>query len=105
MGLDKCTPGKWHVRFLGGENDGENDFFVESRKQEGQAYGIEIMMDDYGNHNNYPREQRLADAKLIAASKGMYEALVNISQMSDVGSFEKAITDIKRIASEALPKL
>lgn len=89
--LDKCmrrlqftkvnksniSGGNWAVRFLGGEDTGDNDFFVEApnlNKPE-LGYGIGILMDDYGNHNGYPREQRLADAKAISAIPEMIEAL------------------------------
>lgn len=69
------TRGEWKVRFL--NSDPDSDFFVEAANP-GKPYGIEIMMDDYGDHNGYPREQRLADAKLIAAAPKMLEALKEI---------------------------
>ena len=58
------TKGEWKIRLFP-EGD---DFFVEApnlNKPE-LGYGIEIMQDDFGTHNGYPREQRLADAVLIA---------------------------------------
>ena len=58
------TKGEWQLRLF---PDGD-DFFVEApnlNKPE-LRYGIEIMQEDFGTHNGYPREQRLADANLIA---------------------------------------
>ena len=58
------TKGEWKIRLF---PDGD-DFFVEApnlNKPE-LGYGIEIMQEDFGTHNGYPREQRLADAVLIA---------------------------------------
>ncbi len=60
----EITKGEWKIRLFP-EGD---DFFVEApnlNKPE-LGYGIEIMQDDFGTHNGYPREQRLADAVLIA---------------------------------------
>ena len=71
------TPAKWKIRFHGGKDDGENDFFVEAKNNNMPqlSYSIEILGDDYGDHNGYPRCQRLADAKLIAAAPDLLEAL------------------------------
>lgn len=63
------TKGDWCVKFLstGGIDDGDCDFFVHA--QNGVlSYGTEIMMDDFGEHNGYPRDQRLADATLISCA-------------------------------------
>ena len=58
------TKGEWRIRLF---PDGD-DFFVEAPNlnKPQLGYGIEIMQDDFGEHNGYPREQRLADAILIA---------------------------------------
>lgn len=78
--MSKHTPGEWKVRFMGGPDDGENDFFVEAKNNNKPelGYGIEILGDDYGDHNGYPREQRLADAQLIACAPEMLEALKEV---------------------------
>ena len=72
----KHTPGEWKVRFFR-PSDPESDFFVEANNNNMPqlGYGIEILQDDYGDHNGYPREQRLADAKLIAAAPDLLKAL------------------------------
>ena len=65
MSNKKNTQGEWIVKFMG--DDKESDFFIEAPCPIPDIpYGIEIMMDDYGDHNGYTREQRLADAELIA---------------------------------------
>lgn len=61
----KGTKGEWSVRFMTGSDDGENDFFIHAPNEK-LSYGTEIMMEDFGEHNGYPRKQRLADAELIA---------------------------------------
>lgn len=63
----KPTPGPAKVRFFR-PDDPESDFFVEAPNtlMPELGYGIEVLMDDYGDHNGYPREQRLADANLLA---------------------------------------
>lgn len=58
-------------------DDGENMFFVEAdnNNMPELGYGIEIIMEDFGDHSGYIREQRLADALLIAAAPELLEAL------------------------------
>lgn len=72
----KFTPGPWGVRFLN-ESQPEEGFFVEApnNNMPELGYGIEILMEDFGEHNGYPLEQRLADARLIAAAPEMLEVL------------------------------
>jgi hypothetical protein len=70
----KGTPGKWYVQFMDKENP-ESDFWVKSDENPKVHYGTDIMQDDYGEHNGYPREQRLADAKLIAESPELLKQL------------------------------
>jgi hypothetical protein len=75
----KHTPGPWKIRFMG-SGAIEDGFFVEAKNNNKPelGYGIEIMMEDAGDHNGYPLEQRLADAKLIAAAPELLEALQNL---------------------------
>ena len=68
------TPGDWYIQFMN-RDDEESDFWVKSDENPVVHYGTDIMAEDYGEHNGYPREQRLADAKLIAASPKMYEMI------------------------------
>lgn len=48
------------------------------------------------------RENHEANAKLIAEAPEMLQALRLIAYMSDPGSYEKAINEMKRIAIEAI---
>lgn len=72
----KGTPGPWKVRFMNNGQE-DSDFFVEAKNNNRPdlGYGIEILGDDYGDHNGYTHEQRLADASLIAAAPELLEAL------------------------------
>ena len=81
--MSKHTPAPWEVRYFRTENP-EYGFFVEAKNNNipELGYGIEIMMDDFGDHNGYPFEQRLADAKLIAAAPELLEALKQIANTS-----------------------
>lgn len=67
------TKGNWYVKFMH-EDDPDSDFWVKSDVNPKVHYGTDIMCDDYGEHNGYPREQRLADAKLIAAAPELLAA-------------------------------
>lgn len=73
------------------------DFFVEAanNNRPDLGYGIEIMMDDFGDHNGYPREQRLADAHLIAAAPDLLEAceraLSIFKQLAEVGKYPEML--------------
>lgn len=87
----KHTPGPWKVRFINPINPSEGDFFVEAKNNNmpNLGYGIEILGDDYGKHNGYPREQRLADAKLIAAAPKLLSLLKKLMN-AHLGPADKA---------------
>lgn len=78
----KHTPGPWMVRFMN-EDLPEDGFFVEAKNNNMPelGYGIEIMMEDFGEHNGYPFHQRLADAILISQSPDLLEALATSQQI------------------------
>lgn len=56
----------WNIRFLRADEP-EDGFFIEAKnyKMPQLGYGIEIMQEDFGEHNGYPFTQRLADANAI----------------------------------------
>lgn len=80
----KHTPAPWEVRFFD-KSEPESGFFVQAKNNNKPelGYGIEILQDDFGEHCGYPIEQRLADAKLIAAAPELLEALVEAKKELD----------------------
>ena len=73
----KHTPAPWYIQFMN-ETDPDSDFWVKSDYNKVVHYGTDIMQDDYGEHNGYPREQRLADARLIAAAPELFQKLYQV---------------------------
>lgn len=98
---NKHTPGEWKVRFMR-PDDPDSMFFVEAPNNNKPeiGYGIEIMMDDYGDHNGYTREQRLADAYLIAAAPVLLKTLKEVL----VGMIGKLPTACKESIESAIKK-
>jgi len=101
----KHTEGPWRIQFMA--DDETEDFWVKSDFNEVTGYGTDILCDDFGNHVGYTREQRLADAKLIAAAPDMLEAL------KDAKSFifniqapvhEGTIEDLRSKINDAISK-
>jgi len=73
----KGTPGEWYIKFMD-KNDPDSDFWVKSDSNDVVHYGTDIMCEDYHEGNGYTREQRMADAKIIIASKPMLKALLEL---------------------------
>lgn len=102
------TKGEWRIRFMNAQNedDGECDFFIEATEPKNQIGKIEIMMEDFGEHSGYPRDQKLADAKSISMAPKMLETLKEILDLatltgvirSDIGN--KARNIIKEIEDD-----
>jgi len=82
----KGTQGVWKVRYMNATNtdDGKCNIFVEAPEPKNQIGKIEILMDDFGEHSGYPREQKLADAKAIQMIPQMMELLSYIREGEDV---------------------
>jgi hypothetical protein len=99
----KHTPGPWKIRFMG-SGAIEDGFFVEAKNNNKPelGYGIEIMMEDAGDHNGYPLEQRLADAKLIAAAPELLEALIAAKKLAEFQGLET--TETYNIINSAITK-
>jgi hypothetical protein len=100
----KHTPGPWKVRFMGGKDDGENMFFVEAKNNNKPqlGYGIEILGEDFGDHNGYTRMQRLADAKLIAQAPNLLHALQEIIRHTDHAQLSPLMESVMKQASEVV---
>lgn len=83
--ISKHTPTPWRVRFFGfeGKDNGDNEFFIEAdnNNKSELGYGIEILQEDFGDHNGYPREQRLADAYLIVDLVNKYKIRNHVTKV------------------------
>lgn len=73
--LKTIAPTKnWRIRTPDGVPDGF--FFIEADLENpGKHYPrLEVMQEDYGRHNGYDRNTRMADAKLIVAAPDLLKA-------------------------------
>ena len=68
----------WRIREV---SDGF--FFIESDLPNVQKNGhyprIEVMQEDFGEHNGYTREMRMSDARLISNAPGMLDFINRLS--------------------------
>lgn len=100
----------WRIRTF--SDDKNSMFFIEADLPDAEKNGhypkIELMMEDYGDHNGYTREIRMADAKLIVAAPIMLEALQHIVEYWNRDRNDKAMHDalwhIIEVADEAIKK-
>ena len=76
----------WRIRYADPQ-DLDSFFFIEADlEKEGFYPRIEVMQEDFGEHNGYDKEIRLADAKLIIAAPKMLDFIDKITRQSeDVG--------------------
>ena len=80
----------WIIRHIEPEIP-ESDFFIEADKlNESDPYNIEVMGEDAGDL--YPKEVKLADAKLIVVSHEMLEALQWFVDRCDKGEIRSKKT-------------
>ena len=95
MSKTQHTPGKWRIAFME-PNDPESDFWVKSDSNDVVPYGTDILCEYYGEHNGYPREQRLADAELVASAPESHKAnLLSLEVFSEIEMLiqnEKSLT-------------
>jgi hypothetical protein len=65
----------WRIRH-DSPNDPDSFFFVEADLgKDGHYPRIEVMQEDFGDHNGYDRATRMADAKLIISAPLLLDAL------------------------------
>jgi hypothetical protein len=92
----------WRIR-----KTADNFFFVEGDLPEpvkDSAYPtVEVLMEDYGEHNGYTEELRMEDAKLIVAAPGMQEAIKDVLELLD-GPGSPNLAWMRNRLAEALPE-
>lgn len=83
----------WRIRTL---SDGM--FFIEGDlPNPGDHHPrTEVMCEDFGDHNGYTREMRMADAQLISKAPEMYDILFRLSVYEHV-DFE----EIQKLVKQA----
>lgn len=92
----------WHIRYY--SKNPEDGFFIEADSVNGGIYNTEVMGEDFGEHNGYTVEKRLADAILISKAPEMFEMLKKISQGIHQQSFDQLELlndDIKELLTKA----
>ena len=82
----------WRIRKAGNEED--SFFFIEADLKDAEKNGhyprVEIMQEDFGNHNGYTRAIRMEDAELIVLAPKMKEAIAEVKK-------EMSNTEVARI--------
>ena len=72
----------WRIRQLN-----ENMFFIEADLPDAEKNGhyprVEVMQEDYGDHNGYTDAIRMEDAKLIVLAPKMKEAITEVLEVLD----------------------
>lgn len=70
----------WRIREVG-----ESMFFIEAdlpnAEENGHYPRIEVMQEDYGEHNGYTDEIRMDDAKLIVKAPKMKDAINDVLEV------------------------
>ena len=72
----------WRIR-----QPNDNMFFIEAdlpnAEQNGHYPRVEVMQEDYGDHNGYTDAIRMEDAKLIVLAPKMKEAINEVLEVLD----------------------
>ncbi len=75
----------WRIRKVDNEEDGF--FFIEADLKDAEKNGhysrVEVMQEDFGDHNGYTRQARLEDAELIILAPRMKEAIIEVLEVLD----------------------
>jgi hypothetical protein len=73
----------WRIRKF--SEDEEAHFFVEAdlpKLHRNNSYPrVEVMQEDFGDHNGYTREMRIADAELIISAPKMKDAINEVLEV------------------------
>ena len=71
----------WRIKAFPQKQNEENFFFIEGDLPDVDKTGhyprVEVMQEDYGDHNGYTHELRMADARLIVQAPKMLEAIMD----------------------------
>ena len=102
----------WRIRKIG--DDKSDIFFIEADLVDAEKNGhyprVEVMQEDYGDHNGYTYDARMADAKLIISAPIMKDTIISVLSMleddsPDINIIKKlllcSISDISN--SDVLP--
>jgi len=73
----------WRIRKV--SNEDNSFFFIEAdlpnAEENGHYPRVEVMQEDFGDHNGYTREIRMADAELIVSAPKMKNAIIEILEV------------------------
>lgn len=87
------TPAPWKVRFFRKEEP-DRGFFIEAKNPNlTVGHNIEIMGEDFGDHNGYTLDMRLADACLIAAAPDLLAACKQLINAPHYEHFAARLND------------
>ena len=74
----------WRIKHLD-----ENMFFIEADLPDAEKNGhyprVEVMQEDFGDHNGYTDDMRMENAKLIVSAPAMKEAIIEVLEVLDGG--------------------
>ena len=106
MNKPKFTPGPWYIQTM--PND--NFSWVKSDYNSVVHYGTDILAEDHGEHNGYPHEQYMADARLVSKAPEMYDYIFNVMGVLKTiydgrSSFAPMIEDYINKAQELLKEI
>ena len=75
----------WRIRKTGNEED--SFFFIEADLKDAENNGyypiLEVMQEDFGDHNGYTYDIRMKDAELIVLAPKMKEAITEVLEVLD----------------------
>lgn len=73
----------WRIRKV--DNEEDSFFFIEGDLKDAEKNGhyprVEVMQEDFGDHNGYTHQIRLADAELIVSAPKMKEAITEVLEV------------------------